>query len=83
MAAGKNLLTDTCDQDVDPIRQPTTSVVRGSGGAFYDRIGSDHFAGHQVATDAEMLQRALSLRPPKLVGRHINLAQPIGFRSNV
>src|SRR5712671_4535226 len=83
MVASKNLLTDTCDQGVDLIRQPATSVVCGGCGAFYDRIGSDHFAGDQVAADAEMLQRALGLRPPKLVGRHINLAQPVGFRSKV
>ena len=83
MAASKNLLTDTCYQRVDLMWQPATSVVCGGGGAFYDRIGSDHFARDQVTADAEMLQRALGLRAPKLVGRYFNLAQPVGFRSNV
>jgi len=83
MAASENLVTDTRDQAVDLIRQPATSVVRGGGGAFYDRIGSDHFARDYVAADAEMLQRALGLRTPEFVGWHVNLAQPIGFRSKV
>jgi hypothetical protein len=83
VAASKDLLTDTCNQGVDLIRQPATSVVCGGGGAFYDRIGNDHFAGDQVAADAEMLQRALGLRTPEFVGWHVNFAQPVGFRSKV
>src|SRR5258708_40192928 len=83
MAASEYFVTDTRDQGVNLIRQPAISVVRGSSGAFYNRIGSDHFAGDQVSADAEMLQRALGLRPPELVGRHLNLTQPVGFRSKL
>jgi hypothetical protein len=83
MAASEYFVTDTRDQGVNLIRHAAISVVRGSSRAFYDRIGSDHFAGDQVSADAEMLQRALGLRPPKLVGRHINPAHPIGFRSKI
>jgi hypothetical protein len=83
MAASEYFVTDTRDQGVNLIRQAAASVVRGGSCALYDRIGSDHFAGDQVSADAEMLQRALGLCPPKLVVRHINPAHPIGFRSKI
>src|SRR5258706_13634348 len=46
MAASEYFVTDTCDQRVNLIRQAAISVVRGGSCAFYDRIGSDHFAGN-------------------------------------
>jgi hypothetical protein len=81
MNASEYFVTDTCDQGVDLIRQPAVSVVRGGSRTFYDRIGSDHFAEDQVSANAEMLQRALGLRPPELVGSRFNPAQPVGFHS--
>src|ERR1700676_2167307 len=52
-------------------------------GLFEDGIGGDHFAGHQVSADAEMLERALSLRSPKLVGRYCHITQAVGFHAYV
>ena len=53
-------------------------MVGDGGTLFQDRVGADHFPGHQVFADAEMLQRALGLRPPKLVG--LNLDGPEAVR---
>src|SRR5258708_10510994 len=83
MAASEYFVTDTRDQGVNLIRQAAISVVRGGSRAFYDRIGSDHFAGDQVSADAEMLQRALGLRAPKLFSRHFDPAQAVGFCAKV
>src|SRR5882672_10554921 len=74
MAAGKDLVTSARDQHVDFTRQSTTLQIGRCSCTLYHRVGSDHLTRNQVLTDAEMLQRALGLRPPKLVGRHVTLA---------
>ena len=44
-----------------------------------DGVGGDHLARDQVLADAEMLERALRLRAPELVGGNFDLAKAIGF----
>src|SRR5262249_47328643 len=39
----------------------------------------DHLPGDQVVADAEMLQGALRLRPPELVGRHVDRTEAVLF----
>src|SRR5712671_4513463 len=48
-----------------------------------DGIGRNHLAGDQILADAEVLERALGLGPPELVGRNVDLAETVGFRTNV
>ena len=57
-------------------------VVRDRGRLLDDRVGGDHLARHQVVADAEMLQRALRLRPPQLVGGNLDRAEAVGFPAN-
>ena len=57
-------------------------MVGDGGGPLQDRVGSDHLARDQVLADAEVLKRALGLRAPELVGRHLDLAEAVGFRTN-
>jgi hypothetical protein len=83
MAPSEYFVTDSRDQGVNQIGHAAISAVHGGSRTFYDRIGSNHFAGDQVSADAEMLQRALGLRPPELVGWHVDLAHPISFRSKI
>ena len=56
----------------------------GVGGAFFQGgVGGDHFAGNQIFPYAEVLERALGLCAPELVGRNIDLAEAIGFLAKV
>jgi hypothetical protein len=55
----------------------------GIGGGFLQGgIAGDHFAGHQIFADAEVLKRALSLRAPEFVSRNIYFAEAVCFLAN-
>jgi hypothetical protein len=44
--------------------EPAGGVIGIRRRLFQDRIGRDHFARDKIGADAEMLERALSLRAP-------------------
>ena len=50
---------------------------------FQDGVGGDHVARRQILADAEMLERALGLRAPKLVGGDPDLAEGVGFYAKI
>src|SRR5262249_1162649 len=45
-------------------------------------VGGDHLPWDQVLPDAEMLQRALRLRPPQFVGWYLHDTKAVGFSTN-
>src|SRR5215469_14076801 len=67
MLAGKDFVTGLSDEFVLLIAQSLTGVVDRRGGFFQNGVSGDHFTRNQVLADAEMLERALGLRTPKLV----------------
>ena len=83
MLAGEDFVADLNDQFVALIVEPLAGVVRGGGGFLQDGVGGDHFARHQILADAEMLERALGLRAPQLVGGHLDHAEAVGFFSHL
>jgi hypothetical protein len=70
------------DQFVALVVEPLARVVGNRGSLLQDRIGGDHFARNQILADAEVLERALGLRAPQLVGRHLDDAEAVGLSSH-
>src|SRR5262249_8886742 len=64
------------------IIEPPAGMVRGCRGLLQDGVRGDHLARDQVAADAEMLERALGLRAPQLVGRHLDHAEAVALFSH-
>ena len=64
MLTGQNFVADFHDQRMALVVEPAGGVIGIRRRLFQDRIGRDHFARDQIGADAEMLQRALSLRAP-------------------
>ena len=83
MLAGENLVAHLHDQLVPLVVEPLAGMVGIGGGFLQDGVGGDHFARNQILPDAEVLERALGLRAPELVGRNIYFAEAIGFLANV
>src|SRR6266403_6393999 len=83
MLTRQDLIADLDDLAVRQGVEPAALVVGVGRGLFEDGIGGDHFAGHQVSADAEMLERALGLRAPELVDRYRYLTQAVGFDAYV
>src|SRR5271169_4664498 len=83
MLAGKNLIADTNDQQVLFLVQTLARVVRIGRALFQDAICRDHLSWHQVCPDTEVLDRALRLRSPELVGGHWYIAQGVFLNSEV
>ena len=81
--AGEDLVADLNDQLVRLVVEPLAGMVGVGGGFLQDGIGGDHLARDQILADAEMLERALGLCAPELVGRNIDLAETVGFLSDV
>src|SRR5262249_38668480 len=52
-------------------------TVRVRRRLLQDGVGGDHLSWDQVLADAEVLQRALRLRTPELVGRHLDRAKAV------
>jgi hypothetical protein len=77
--AGEDFVASPNDQRVGFVLQAAGGVVRRGGGALEGGIGGDHLARDQILPDAEVLQRALGLRAPQLVGRHRHLAEAVGL----
>src|SRR5260370_40715138 len=72
MLAGEDLVTGLNDQLTALIVKPLAVAVGDGGGFLQSGVGGDHFARNQVLTDAEMLERALGLGAPELVGGDFN-----------
>ena len=79
---GQDLVAGLHDQPVHQVVEPPACVVGVGGGLLQRGVGGDHLPRDQVLADAEMLQRALRLRPPQLVGGHLHHAQAVGFSTN-
>jgi hypothetical protein len=71
------------DQLVTLIVEPLTRMVRGGSGFLQGGVGGDHFAGNQIAADAEMLERALGLGAPQSVRRHFNHTEAVALFPHV
>jgi hypothetical protein len=63
--------------------EPFVGVVCVGGSLFQDSVCMNHLARDKVFADAEVLERALGLGPPELVGRHIDFAEAVRFFSDV
>src|SRR5262249_44934019 len=70
------------DKFVALIVEPLAGMVRRGRRLLQDGVGGDHLAGNQILADAEMLERALGLRPPELVRRHLDDAEAVGLLSH-
>jgi hypothetical protein len=77
MLSGEHLVAGSNDQIMLMAGQPFASVVRFRRRLLEDNIGGNRFSRDQVTADAEMLQRALSLRAPELLGGHNDITQAI------
>ena len=63
------------DDQVVLLRTKTPTGVVHIGSRFFERrVGGDHLPWNQILANAEMLERSLGLRAPKLVGRHFDNA---------
>ena len=79
MLAGEDLVAGLHDQGVRPVIETLSLMVRDGRGLLQNRVGRDHLARDQILADTEVLQRALGLGAPQLVGRDIDLAQAVGL----
>ena len=58
-------------------------MVRDGGGFFQRGVGGDHLAWDQILANAEMLQRALGLGAPELVGGHLDHTETVALLSHL
>jgi hypothetical protein len=65
------------DQLSLPGGQPSGGGVDSGGRLFHIAVSVVHLGGHAVMVDVEMLQAALGLRAPIMVGRHLDIAQAV------
>src|ERR1700692_1102849 len=72
MLASQNFVKGLNDQIGALIVKPLAVAVRDGGGFLQGGVGRNHFSGNQVLPDAEMLERALGLSTPELVGGNFN-----------
>ena len=72
MLPGKDLVADLDDQSVHGVIQTAASMVGGRSGLLQDGIRRDHFLRDEIMTNTEMLEGALLLRAPKLIGRYFD-----------
>ena len=79
MLAGEDLVADLNDQLVALVVEPLAGMVGVGGGFLQDGVGGDHLARDQILADAEVLERALGLRAPELVGGNLDFAEAVGF----
>ena len=77
MLAGENFVAGLNDQFVALVVEPLAVVIGDGGGFLQGRVGRDHLAGNQILSDAEMLERALGLRAPELVGGNFDDAEAV------
>ncbi len=82
MLAGQDFITGLNDQVGALIVKALAVAVRDGSGFLQGGVGRDHFAGNQVLPDAEMLERALGLRAPQLVGGYFNDAEAVSLFSH-
>src|SRR6516225_1410813 len=81
--AGEDLVAGLHDQLVASVVQPAAGMVRDGGGLLQDRVARDHLARNEVLADREMLQRALRLRSPQLVGGNPNLTKAVNLSAHI
>jgi hypothetical protein len=81
MLPRQDLVADLDDQPMRRIVEPSAGVVGISRRLLQVCVGGDHLPRNQVLADAEVLERALRLRSPKLVSRHLDHAYAVGFFS--
>src|SRR5437879_8298256 len=63
MLAGEELVASLNNQLVTLIVEPFAGMVGGGSRFLQGGVGGDHFAGNQIAANAEMLERAPGLDP--------------------
>ena len=83
MLAGEDLVADLDDQLVRLVVEPPAGMVGVGRRLLQDGVGGDHLARDQILADAEMLERALRLRAPELVGGDADLAEAVHFFTQV
>jgi hypothetical protein len=75
----QDLVAGLDNQLILAIPEPPARMIDLGCGLLQRRIGNDHFTRHQVVADTEVLQRALRLGPPQLVGGDLDLAKTVAF----
>ena len=81
--SAKDLVAGPNDQLVALAVEPLAGMVGDGRRLFERRIGNDHLARDQIVADAEMLERALGLRAPELVGSNLDFAKAVSFSAEV
>ena len=79
MLTGEDFVAGLDDQFVSGVVHPTARMIGERGALLQDRVARDHLARDQILADAEMLQRALRLCSPQLVGGHFHDAEAVGL----
>ena len=75
----EDLVARLNDQAISLVIQTPAGMVGGGSRLLQDRVGGDHLARDQILADTEVLERALSLGTPQLVGRDVDHAEAICF----
>src|ERR1700722_15944811 len=83
MLAAQDLVADLNDQSMRPVVETLAGMVGIGRGLLEDGVGGDHLARDQVPPDAEVLERALRLGAPEFVAGNTNLAETVGFDTNI
>ena len=77
--ASQDLVARLDDQPMALRIEPAAGEVGVGAGLLEQRVGADHLARHQILADREIVQRALGLGAPQLVGGHLDFAHRVGF----
>src|SRR5271154_3594184 len=83
MLAGEDFVAHARDKFVSLTIEATAGTVCRSRSPLQDGIGGDHLTRHQILADAEVLERALRLRAPQFVSRHLDATHAVGFDSDI
>ncbi len=67
MTSVENLVAGLHDELVACFIESSARMVGVRRGFLENAVGCNHFAWNQIVTDAEVLERALRLRPPQFV----------------
>src|ERR1700722_13932270 len=83
MLAAQDLVADLNDQSMRSVVETLAGMVGIGRSLLQDGVGGDHLPRDQVLPDAEVLERALGVGAPEFVGGNTDLAETVGFDTNI
>src|SRR5208337_694225 len=82
MLTGEDFVADVSDQLEGAVVEASAGVVCDGGRLFQGRIGRNQLSWNQIMADVEVVERALGLGAPQLVGRDLDDTEAVRLFSH-